>query len=137
MTPWIDLEEIAYHDVDPRRELYDTYPAFDNKVRSFKNRECSCRVAAISIRKDKPQEKARSPRRPWYGNGGVLWKGFWWTHRFAQFHNPVDRSGFSGCFISDSMPMLTETAQKEAPLNTTYSTPPLGRETENMVMMFE
>ena len=110
MKPWMELEEINYHDGDLGKELYEVYSNFENKVRTFKEAKMAMYNKGKSRGYFKPKGKGKfkSKKGSGFGKpsamavspsgkgyGGKSGKG----SSSSSTGRPSDKPGYTGCFI--------------------------------------
>lgn len=115
MKPWMEIEEISYHDASLGKELAETFIAVHEKMRTFQEARHAVQQKGKNRGFFKPKGKGKSIKgkgTPTRGKGTVL----------AAFHgkgkgsgpssnpgtnpqssNLVNRPGYKGCFICGGM----------------------------------
>lgn len=69
MKPWMELEEINFHDGELGKELYEVYSNFDNKVRTFKEAKLAMYNKGKNRGYFKPKGKGKSKTKKGSGFG--------------------------------------------------------------------
>ena len=112
MRPWMDIDEIAYEDAALGKELFDAFTVFDQKVRTFREAKHALfqkgksrgyfKPKGFSKGKGKKGSKGSvmavsgtSKGSPSFGS-----KGF---GKPSVSTSPVNKPGFSGCFVCGDM----------------------------------
>lgn len=107
MKPWLDLDDVGVKDPSAARELGDLYASFESRVRTFKE----ARDAVHEKGKNRGYFRPRSPPKG-KGKGKPKGKGVGKAMMAYSNHHqgrgsppsgsPVNKPGYSGCFICGS-----------------------------------
>ena len=104
MKPWIDIEEIAYHDVSLGKELAEAFAVVHDKMRTFQEARHAVHQKGKTRGYFKPKGKSKGFKGyPSKGRGTVLasfgpGKGYG-SQPTGSNSSLVNRPGYKGCFI--------------------------------------
>ena len=103
MKPWLDLDDIGVQDATLAKELQDLYATFDSKVRTFKE----ARQAVHQKGKNRGyyqgskggKGKGKNPYKGKSTQNSERAAGMFMTKGKGSNTSPVNKPGYSGCFI--------------------------------------
>lgn len=105
MKPWMEIDEIAYHDASLGKEISDAYTAVQEKVRTFQEARHAVQQKGKTRGFFRPKGK---PKGSWKekskGKGTVLasfpsHSGKGYGSQTTSGYSPVNSPGYKGCFI--------------------------------------
>ncbi len=114
MKPWMDIDEIAYHDGDLAKEVQEIYSTFENKVRTFREARHALHQKGKNRGYFRPKGKGKgkgkkgNPFGKGTGSAMVTSKGSSsgpgkGGQKSSVSVSPANRPGFTGCFICGDM----------------------------------